>query len=193
MAVPRDPLDDLRRLLGPVPPGPVTFASDVERLLAHGWDALTGDDGGMAGVKLPGRTEKVVWQPPVLTLRIERHGATVLGSTRAEVQAWAIDLDRRTRTLATVGRRQVRPPQPPLDVAPLAQELAAAVLAGRADDRLKWDGDHRVRVLIGKVLPARSAVQQTLAGRRKRLREALARSLAPAGWRMVGANVYSRR
>jgi hypothetical protein len=57
-----------------------------------------------------------------------------------------------------------------LDVKPIAEEIVAAILAGRADDRLKWDGEDHVRLLIGEVLRAGSAGKETLAGRRKRLR-----------------------
>jgi len=144
----------------------------------------------MTGTKLLGRTECVVWQPAKIVFRIERHGATVMGSSRAELQEWTIDLEHRTKTVQTVGRRQVRPMQGRLDVKPIAEEIAAAVLAGRADDRLKWDGEDQVRLLIGEVLPAVSAVKETLAGRRKRLREAVATLIAPAGWRMVKSNVF---
>ncbi len=69
-----------------------------------------------------------------------------------------------------MGRRQVRPMQGRLDVKPITEEIAAAVLADRPDDRLKWDGEDRVRLLIGEVLPVGSAVKETLSGRRKRLR-----------------------
>ena len=96
-------------------------------------------------------------------------------------------------TFETVGRRQVRPMQSRLDVRPIAEEIAAAILAGRPDDRLKWDGEDHVRLLICEVLPARSAVKETLAGRRKRLREAVAIIIAPAGWKMVKANVFERQ
>ena len=46
---------------------------------------------------------------------------------------------------------------------------------------MKWDGEAHVRLLIGEVLPANSAVKETLAGRRKRLRQAVAALIAPAG------------
>ena len=43
-----------------------------------------------------GRMEKVEWQPPYLTFSIERHGATVKGSTRAELQNWQVDTSHRS-------------------------------------------------------------------------------------------------
>ena len=54
-----------------------------------------------------------------------------------------------------------------LDMQPIAEEIAVAILEGRQDDRLKWDGEDHVRLLTGEVLPAGSAVKETLAGRRK--------------------------
>jgi hypothetical protein len=51
--------------------------------------------------------------------------------------------------------------------------------------------DGRVRVLVGKVLAGGSAVAQTLAGRRKRFREALRERLAAEGWLEVRVNVFA--
>jgi hypothetical protein len=93
------------------------------------WDVLAGDDGGMTRSKLFGRMERVVWQPPKFIFRIERHRATVMGSSRAELQEWTIDLEQRTKTVETVGRPQVRPMQGRLDVQPIVEEIAAAILA----------------------------------------------------------------
>lgn len=69
-----------------------------------------------------------------------------------------------------------------LDVEALAEEIAALIVSRKEDDRLRWYEDGQVRVLIGKVLPEASAVKQTLAGRRKRFRAALAERLAAEGW-----------
>ena len=116
-----------------------------------------------------------------------------MGSSRAESQEWTIELEQRTATVETVGRRQVRSMQERLDLKPIAKEIAAAILAGRPDDRLKWPGEDRGRLLIGEVLPVGSAVKETLAGRRKRLREALAELISTAGWKMVKANVFEKQ
>jgi hypothetical protein len=54
---------------------------EIEVLLASCWHQLSvSDDGGMEGHKLRRRTEKLAWNQPYLTFRIERHGATVNGS-----------------------------------------------------------------------------------------------------------------
>jgi len=46
----------------------------------------------MTADKLLGRMEEVLWSPPDLTFSIERHGAAALGSSRAELQEWMIDV-----------------------------------------------------------------------------------------------------
>jgi hypothetical protein len=73
--------------------------------------------------------EAVAWNPPVLTFRIERHGGTVLGSTRAELQHWHVDLERKTASLVKTGRRQLRPMQPRLNVEPLVEEIVRLIVA----------------------------------------------------------------
>jgi len=82
--------------------------------------------------------------------------------------------------------------QPRLDVTSISEEIACQIVNRQQDQRLKWYADGRVRVLIGKVLPEGSAVKQTLAARRKRLRAAMRERLAGHGWRESGVNVYER-
>jgi hypothetical protein len=66
------------------------------------------------------------------------------------------------------------------------------VIANRQeDDRLKWNKDGSVRVLVGNVLPASSAFGQTLQGRRERFRDALDEQMLLAGWFRVRVNVYA--
>ena len=65
---------------------PPEHVREVEMLLADCWDRLSGGRReGMRGYKLVGRTEDMSWWPPTLTFGLERHGALVNGSTRAEV------------------------------------------------------------------------------------------------------------
>jgi hypothetical protein len=70
--------------------------------------------------------------------------------------------------------------------------LADSILAGRADDRLKWQGEETVRVLMTKIFPRDSGYMQTITGRRQRLRTALQTLLADAGWREIRRDVYSK-
>jgi hypothetical protein len=76
------------------------------------------------------------------------------------LQEWTIDLEQRTKTVQTVGRQQVRQTQGRLDVNPIAEEIVAAILAGRPDERLKRDGEDHVRLPVGEGFPAGSAALQ---------------------------------
>jgi len=166
-------MEALRSYLNSIPPGQIQDASMLEQLLAACWHEFGGDDGAMAGYKLRGRMEEVQWNPPILSFRIERHGGAAMGSTRAEIQHWELDIDQEVRSLRHVGGRQLRPMTPGLNVKPLAEEVADLIERRQEDERLKWYSDDRVRVVLAKILPAGSAVQQTLAGRRKRFWKAL--------------------
>jgi hypothetical protein len=176
--------------LSQIGPGDITDTSEVERLLAVAWDDLLRDDGGIESYKLFNRMEYVTWTPPLLTFRIERHGATVMGSSRAEMQTWTIDVEQGTACCEAKGYRQLSPRQPPLDVKPLAEEVAALILEYVEDARVKWIDRDTVRVNSGVILPKGSVVKMTLANRRKRFRVALAERLAPHGWVQVRANKY---
>src|SRR4051794_5739582 len=93
-------IDKLQTYLSGLAPGPITDAAELEGLLEPCWHAFVGsDNGGMEGRKLLGRMEDGAWDPPLLTFTVERHGATVLGSTRAELQKWTVDLEKRTASL----------------------------------------------------------------------------------------------
>src|SRR5262249_46530268 len=155
------------------------------------WGELGGDDDGMAGSKLLGHMARVEWQPPILTFTIERHGRTVLGSTRAEIQQGTVDLDCRTATFEQTGRRQLSPTANRVDVKPIDVEIADLITGGVSDERLRWLGDGRIRVLMGKVFPQGSGFKQTVQGRRRRLRESLIETLSPKGWQHLGRNIFA--
>jgi hypothetical protein len=79
-------LNRLRALLRDVEPWPVADASSLEGLLVGCWEQFAGGEAhGMSGDKLLGRMEEVTWAPPLLAFVIERHGGTVLGSSRTEL------------------------------------------------------------------------------------------------------------
>ena len=177
-------------LLG-LPPGPIADPTDLEGLLGAHWDQFEGSDSeGMKGSKLFGRMDEVLWQPPVLTFVIERHGGTVLGSSRADRHRWELDLEARRAVCSRIGHRQLMPMAPRLDVRPLAQQLAQSIVHRQLDDRLRWATDGSVRVQIGRIIPAGSAVAQTLQGRRRRFWLALGDILREAGWSQLRHGVY---
>jgi hypothetical protein len=186
-------MDALLNHLATTPPGPITDASTLARLLADAWGELSGDHGGIIPAKHLQRMEDVTWNPPLLTFVIERHGGTVLGSTRATVQQWTVDVEQGSVACVEARHRKLRPMQARLDVASIAEDIVAQIVLGRDDHRLHWGNDGRVRVVVSKVLPEGSAVKQTLAARRKRLRAALKERLVPLGWHQCRANVYERQ
>lgn len=181
---------DLRDFLSPMPQGPIAVEHGVEleRRVQKVWTYLRGsEDGGMAADKLRGRVENPCWNPPELVFKIERHGATVLGSSRAELQTWCLNLDNLTARCADSGRyRQVRPRNPSLKVRPLAEEIARMVLSGTEDSRLQWQDDRNVRILTGQFLGDAGTPKQTIGGWRKRFHQALSELLQPQGWQRSG-------
>jgi hypothetical protein len=171
-------------------PGPVPDSGCLETLFAPCWEDLAGSsDGGMEGNKLFGRMESVEWWPPLLTFKIERHGGASLGSSRAELQHWAVDISKRIACLGGSSHRQLRPSQSRLDVKPLANAVARSILSRQRDEYLKWFPDGHVLVSIGKLIPV-GGPKQTIAGRRKRFRTALDAILKENGWEKVRANTY---
>ena len=122
--------------------------SRVEGFLAEHWHQLVEDvDGGMQGFKVRGRTEKMEWQPPVLSFKIERHGGTVLGSSRAELQHWQLDTVHRVAGFNGDSYRKLRPMNCRLDIESIAREIAPLILERREYDRLQWTRSGKVRIL----------------------------------------------
>lgn len=188
-----DALQELRDLMASTPSREVGDRDAIEKLLSKCWEEIAGTQGGMKGEKLLRRTANMNWQPPRLTFEIERHGATVQGSSRAEIQTWDVDVDKGTAIPSSDFRyRQLRPREAAVDVRPIATEIVALILAGKEDPRIKWRSATRVQVLMGKILPKASVVKQTLAGRRRRLRDAMDEALAPYGWKRINAHTYEK-
>lgn len=189
-------MDELIQYLRTMPAGPVRDLEAVDSLLAECWDDLAGSrSGGMAAYKLHRRMEDVYWAPPILSFIIERHGRTVHGSTRAELQRWEINVAQRSAEKVGSSHRQVRGMARRVNVKPIAQEIARLILLGIEDPRVKWgrNGNGKVRVCIGEILPDDGVVvKQTLAGRRKRLRTEVARVLTTLGWTQTGPNNFSQ-
>lgn len=185
MSDPRDPVRGLWEYLD----GSGVRGDSVLAYLQRAWPFLAGgDEHAMAAHKLS-RIEDPSWEAPILRFKIERHGGTVKGSSRAEVQEWRVDLDARTaETTAIRTHRQLRPLRARLDVERAAQEIAAVVVAVADDPRLRWSPDRsRVQVHTSVVVNPDAASRQTVEGRRKRLVAALRPKLEEAGWRLSGS------
>jgi hypothetical protein len=79
-----------------------------------------------------------------------------------------------------------------MDVTAEAEAVFQLMCDHQDDDCLKWSEDGSVRVQIGKIVP-RSGPQQTVANRRKRLRNALDNLVEEAGGQVLGPNRYRLR
>jgi len=180
-------LATLRGFARNLKPGEIADRAALEALLSQCWHELKleGDEGGMDGYKLIGRMENVVWNPPVLTFRIERRGGTVYGSVYAEIQAWTVDVEKGTASCAaSAGRRMVGERDKPFEAGAAARQIADLITSRKSDPRLEWKTATKVRILVGKVVPATNL--QTSTARRKRFWQALQLELAPRGWVVAG-------
>src|SRR2546425_9689595 len=104
----------LREFLSTLEPGKIKDEETTWRissLVADSWEefSVDGNDGGMKPDKAWGRLEEVKWEPPLLFFKIERHGAVSLGSSRAEMQGWTVDVDDGSAGFSTAGYRQMSP------------------------------------------------------------------------------------
>jgi hypothetical protein len=182
--------DQLRDFLGTMPPGPISDPIAGERLLAACWHEFRGGDAGMTGQKLLGRMEEVVWEPPILTFKIERHGGTVHGSSRAELQHWEVNLRQETAIIVKHGHRQMKPMAQRIYIKPLVNRLLEAIRTGSETELVSRHGDGTVAVRTTAIFPTGSAVRMTLEGRRKRLREGVAGALLQEGWQRLGPDIF---
>lgn len=181
--------------LASLPTDAVETTAIFEKLLADIWDELGGSsDGGMAGYKLHGRIETAIWEPPHLRFTIERHGGTALGSSRAEIQRWVVNLQDREACMESAGYRQLVPRSRSLskkDVEVKTEVVKDAVITHRPADFLEWSTEGtKFKIVVSKLIPATN--KQTTASRRKRLRKALREELEPLGWHETSANRWSR-
>jgi len=163
-------LDQLQRHCAALPPGTVANEFPLRRLLADAWDDFQGDDGGMEPYKLLRSLEDVTWTPPVLSFVIQRDGGLALGGTRDDLQHWHVDVEKGTATLGKIGWRQDRPQRERYPVKATAAEVAEAIRNGQEDDRLKWDGPDKVKVMMTKLFPEGSGYRRTVEGQRKAFR-----------------------
>jgi hypothetical protein len=183
-------IDELRRFLERQEPGPIADTDSVIGLLSDCWNCFEGNDATNTGSAKLGRMELPIWNPLYLEFLMERHGQTVLGSTRATAYQWRLNILASTAEIVEGKPRQLRPMAKRLDVEQIAKRLAQAIIAGRADPWFTIMRNGCIRLNIGQIVPA--AYKQTTSGRRTRLRRYLDALLAPHGWRSVRANVYKK-
>ena len=130
-------LQKLREALRPVATGPITddqLHQEIMGLLRECWGRLAGAyETAMQDFKLD-RAEQMSWDHPVLSFVLERHGATVLGSTRAELQRWTVNLEAGSVDQSVEAFRQLYPTAPRLNVKPIVTRVCEAVRQGSNSD-----------------------------------------------------------
>jgi hypothetical protein len=181
----------LKTFLKDLPPGPIAdeHRSKVIGLLSDCWSELDGsEETKMAAYKLS-RAESLIWEPPLLTFIIERHGATVGGSSRAELQHWEVNVNAGTASRGHSKRRQLYRMGPRLNVQPIVQSVIDALRSGEslANGALIRDTDDQLRIKHGILIPG-DGPKETVAGRRRRFRDAMERAMRAIGWELVVTN-----
>lgn len=186
----------LRSLLATVRPGHITDG-DCARVLAElsqCWESIPGCDAKSTTADKLRRAEDVCWKPPILSFKLERHGETVRGSSRASLHCWEVDTEQPEARIVETSMRQLSPNAPVMDIEKKANEIATLILNGVDDPRVTWlEARQRVRVNIGEVIPLTNP--QTTQGRRKRFRTLLESLMVAANWTRqdVGSNIGFRR
>ncbi|MGA7324776.1 MAG: hypothetical protein WBX25_09895 [Rhodomicrobium sp.] len=181
-------IEKLKSYLTDLRAGSLIDASYVGGLLPNCWGDLDGSDATNMRADKLWRIEELEWKPPCLEFVIERHGQTVNGSTRATAYRWSYDLEKGTARIIGEKRRQLYAMDRRLDVKPIAEGLADAIIRGKPDARIVREKGGAVRLKMGAIIPATN--KETTASRRSRLRNHLLRILVHHGWKKLRTNVY---
>ena len=164
----------------------------LQSLLADSWDLFEGSEQeGMEKTKLFGRMENVLWYPPFLSFTIERHGSTVMGSSRAPIHQWILDIYKETAEFSEGSYRQLSPRQKNLDTKAFANDIANKINSGKTSPLIERVEDGTIRIMIGEIIPE-SGFKQTVAGQRKRFRKQLT-LLLKKDFEEIRANLYRPR
>lgn len=176
-------IKSLRDLLSTMPPGHLSDDDCLRALaeLSQCWESIPGSDVKSTTADKLRRAEEVCWTPPILSFTLERHGGTVLGSSRASLHYWEVDTAQPEARIVNTSVRQLSPKARVMDIEKMANEIATLILNGVDDRRVTWLEDRqRVQVNIGEVIPETNP--QTTQGRRKRFRVVLASLMSEANW-----------
>jgi hypothetical protein len=181
-------ITELRSYLSNLPEGELAneYFDDVLERVETAWLELDGSTESKMTSQKVSRARAFLWQPPCLVFAIERHGGVVQGSSRAELQTWILDLDRRLATRRVDGYRQINARDGRLDIDAIAGELARDIRERRKNMRLQWIGEFRVRVYTEQAIPETN--RQTTISRRKKFRVKLEHHLRPDWIRVKNGN-----
>ncbi|MCD2451122.1 hypothetical protein GO003_012035 [Methylicorpusculum oleiharenae] len=185
MTTPNIPIQVLINFLKDLPANDLLItgksSSKVLDLLRECWPHLKGSGEHNTYWDKIYRAENLHWKPPILHFELERHGATVNGSSRADVHYWEVDLDEGTAKIERRGHRQLEKMSPRMNVKAKAMEIANTIMRGLEHPALKWDNNYETVVLtISQIIP--ETIPQTTASRRKRFKDCLDSMLLEYGW-----------
>lgn len=186
----------LRSYLDRLTAGTKIDPTELAPLLADAWDyfEIDGDDGGIGADKLQAnRVEQPEWDGTIVSFLIERHGGTCAGSTRADVQRWEVELDRRTASWLPQSPRQVKPMRAGWDASPVADEIIRMIARKETHPGIRWRGDGTVRLTYIRFLPDDGAPNQTVRDRRKRLIDATVNRARERGWKVTDKVIFDPR
>ena len=187
-------LQNLNKHLTALPAGPISNEGTVRLLLYDAWDdLLIADDGGFKKDNHIYRVVNLVWDSPCLTFEIERHGGVARGSIRAEIQKWTINVQSHFADYIVSGLKQMRPPNLPVDMAPIVTRVTSSISDQSDDPWITWLDQERsrCRLNIPLIIPDQGP-SQAVRESRKRLNEDLAQTLAPSGWALEKANYFAK-
>lgn len=197
-----DPIESLRDYLSSIPSTESFSSEQVDHLvplLKKDWWSFSGAGEGKMGKGKLERIEQVSWSPPNLRFIVERHGGTAMGSSRADLIRWTVDVNEGIASSEPAGHRQLYKMAGRLNLRPVAEKIVDIITQGRDDERLRWSPDRkRVTILLGRTLEQAAAEQgvssgyaRTIEGRTKRLKNELAPMLEAAGWAPIGASMFT--
>ncbi len=172
-----NPISALHTFLNGLPIGEIKGSDEnrrtVSKLLQDCWEMLNGSDDEKTFSTKIHRAESICWNPPIVSFELERHGATVGGSSRADLHHWSVDVEKGTANVKIGKYRQLSPKSPSMKTQPIAKEVANNIVNLLDDSTLEWDSDKSYVVIkISEIIPDNGATQTTI-GRRKRFNKAM--------------------
>jgi hypothetical protein len=173
----------LHSFLNELPSGETKLSDEnnLLQLLADAWRLLKGSNDQNTDSTKIYRAESVCWSPPILSFKLERHGGTVNGSSRAPVHHWEVDVEQGTANIVDERRRQLYPQSPRMDTKLRAKEVADRILNAIDHPTLEWNSDRTYVILkISEIIPEGYA--QTTTARRKRFNKQLETIMIEQGW-----------
>jgi hypothetical protein len=160
----------------------------IANLLSGCWATLDGGNASSMRAYKLARIESATWNPPYLEFSIERHGQTVMGSSKETVHRWSVNVEKGTAGIIGEKRRQLYAMDNRLDVKLIAESLADAIVHSKEDERIAFGKDGVVRLKMSEIIPETN--KQTTAARRATLRDHLSEVLAPHGWKELRPDAY---